>query len=216
MLLPVWVCVCVCVWVWALLLPDADIAVKHLQRCHLAPHIKGTSHSDCVKPVDLVDLSHHHHIDSALLAAKSRLKTVFFLCERKHTSWEQKSYSKSTQSTWGHSVSQIGSSCCCHITDIRNKWGCSVPNVQTCEFNQVRRRLWLETHAAFLSYDSITRLFSSSVKGGRPSPDCTLSSVTLLFFLVEDKVLLVTWCAASGCEFCGCFLVAQMMEPIDF
>ena len=109
-------------------------------------------------------------------------QNCFSLCERKHTSREQKSYSKSTKSTWGHSVSQIGSSCCCHITDNRNKWGCSVPNVQTCEFNQVHRRLWLETHAAFLSYDSITRLFSSTVKGGRPSPDCTLSSVTLFFF----------------------------------
>lgn len=35
--MPLHVCVC-----WTLLLPDADIAVKHLQRCHLAPYIKET------------------------------------------------------------------------------------------------------------------------------------------------------------------------------
>lgn len=45
--------------------------------------------------------------------------------------------------------------------------GCFLPKLKcpNIESNQVHRRLWLETHAAFLSYDLITRLFSSRVKG---------------------------------------------------
>lgn len=68
-----------------------------------------------------------------------------------------------------------------HCKKKRKSW-----NVQTCESNQVHRRLWLETYAAFFSYDLITRLFSSTVKGGR-----TLQIAHCLdwFFFLS-----LTWC----------------------
>lgn len=79
----------------------------------------------------------------------------------------------------------------------RNKWAVFYQswNVQTCEFNQVHRRLWLETHAAFLSYDLITRLFSSRVRGGSGAHK-TVHGVVL-----EDEwVLSVVWCEAPEAE----------------
>lgn len=42
-------------------------------------------------------------------------------------------------------------------------------NAQICESNQVHSWLWLETYAAFLSSDLITRLFSCKVSGVGPS-----------------------------------------------
>lgn len=72
-----------------------------------------------------------------------------------------------------------------------NKWAVFYQscNSQTCESNQVHRRLWLETHAAFLSYDLITRLFSSTVKGGLGSQDCTFEF---------EEVLSGIWSVASS------------------
>ncbi len=185
-------CAFVCVWVWTLLLPDADIAVKHLQRCHLAPHIKETKHSDCVKSMDHftllaeLDLSHHHRLfDIHHSQNANQLKTFFPLWE-KHTSRKQKS-GVSNQQTYMRSL------CLPNWFQLllphhwhRNKWAVFYQswNVQTCEFNQVHRRLWLETHAAFLSYDLITRLFSPRVKG----VGLTRLYIVLSYTFEKDKV----------------------------
>lgn len=79
-----------------------------------------------------------------------------------------------------------------------NKWAVFYQSwkVQTCEFNQVHRRIWLETHAAFLSYDLITRLFSFRVKG---AGFITLN-VVWSYALMEENILLAVRCDVSGTE----------------
>lgn len=76
----------------------------------------------------------------------------------------------------------------------RNKWAVFYQswNVQTCESNQVHRRPWLGTHAAFLSYDLITRLFSTTVKGVA----LTRLDIVWSYTLEEVNVLTVGWYVA--------------------
>lgn len=87
----------------------------------------------------------------------------------------------------------------------RNKWAVFYQsrNVQTCEFNQVRRRLWLKPHAAFLSSDLITRLFSPALK----KVGCTGLRVVLGYTFWG---LLSVWCRKRTWE----VSVAPMMELI--
>lgn len=187
--------VCVCEGVWTLLLPDADIAVKHLQRCHLAPYIKEPRHSfspvDCLSLLAELHSSHHHQVLLRFIAAKqqNQLQTLFPSRRETHRQKAKKSV-VSNQQTYMRSL------CLPNWFQLLlphhwqcNKWAVFYQSweVQTCEFNQVHRRLWLETHAAFLSYDLITRLFSSRVKGVGLTRFC----IVLSYMFEGDKLLTV-------------------------
>lgn len=73
-------------------------------------------------------------------------------------------------------------------------------NVQTCESNQVRRRLWLETYAAFFSYDLITRLFSSTVKRGRTLQIAHCLDWSFFFLSLTWCVCVVRWWTWVWCR----------------
>lgn len=110
---------------------------------------------------------HHQGFDTHQSQNANQLKTFFPL-------WEKRSSRKQKILVFQINKTYMRSLCLPNWFQLllphhwhRNKWAVFYQswNVQTCEFNQVHRRPWLETHAAFLSYDLITRLFSSSVKG---------------------------------------------------
>lgn len=169
--------------------------------------------------------SHHHQVHDAHLSQRvnqpKRFSLIPFFFFLRETHWQRAK--KKTQKT-GIPNQQTYMRSLCPPNWFQlflphhwhcNKWAVFYQSwdVQTCEFNQVHRRLWLETHAAFLSYDLITRLFSSRVKGVGLTRLYIVLSYTFSFFFFlffcgrRKKVLSVAWCGSSdsgpGMSFCG-------------
>lgn len=184
--------VCVC---WTFLLPDTDIAVKHLQKMPLSALLQRDFDLARTDLTLQPRLSHHQQLSDSSRQPNANQNQLQTLGETRQPRAENLVF-QINKPTLGHSVLQIGSSCCCHITDIATNGLFSTKscNSQTCEFNQVHRRLWLETHAAFLSYDLITRLFSSTVEdgegeGGSGLGDCTSQLGLRTFYQVSGVPL---------------------------
>lgn len=161
----------------------------------------------------LFHLSHHHQVSGAHRRQNANQLRTFLFPSLRETH-EQ----KAQKSVFQINKTYMRSLCLPNWFQLllphhwhRNKWAVFYQswNVQTCEFNQVHRRLWLETHAAFLSYDLITRLFSSRVKGVGLCRLYIVSSYTSSRGFIS-RLMCGVWQRTWGDS------VAQTMELIDF